>query len=320
MNAIPIQSAIHNITGPEMSPLGLAVAKKLGRKRAAPAPDVDPRAELRRIVGLHKRWTRTATSWTQSVTDRNFTDPDTKEVRVIECTLPETIRADVRQTAKALMKEAARLEVDMLRELRRVPIYQHFLKGMFGCGPVTSAYIISMVDIRKAEKVSALIRYCGNACDPATGKREIRHSAPKSQGGEGSFNDELKMRIWQAMVAMRKNCAKKTEAAPYGQTTKYLTRWTEAVHFRSTTGREKGADHAGRRKATDLFLWDLYVVWRTLEGLSVWPDKYSAMRGYKHGGTPVENAPRIYTLDEALEEVGFTGARPLSNPVAEAAE
>jgi hypothetical protein len=320
MNATPIQNAIHNITGPELSPLGKLVAKKLRRMRPEPVADVDPRAELRRLVGLHKRWTRAATSWVQSVSDRKWTDPDTKEKRIIKCTLPDSIRADVLQTAKALAKEAERLEADMLRELRKVHIYKHFLKNVFGCGTVTSAYLVVMVDIRKAEKVSNLIRYCGNACDPATGKREIRHSGPKANGGDGTYNDELKMRIWQAMVAMRKNGAKKTAGAPHGKTTKYLTRWTDAVHFRSTTGREQGADHAGRRKATDLFLWDLYVVWRTLEGLPVWPDKYSAMRGYVHGGAPCVNAPRVYTLDEALAEVGFTGGLPLQQFVAQAAE
>ena len=59
------------------------------------------------------------------------------------------------------------------------------------------------------------------------------------------------------------------------------------------------ADAKGRRKATDLFLWDYYVMARTLAGLTIRPDKYSAVRGRFHNGAEAVDARYTLTLDEA---------------------
>ena len=56
---------------------------------------------------------------------------------------------------------------------------------------------------------------------------------------------------------------------------------------------DRGEDAKGARaymhskawhKMVHLLLEDLYVVWRTIEGLPVWPSYYSAKMGYGHGG------------------------------------
>jgi hypothetical protein len=88
---------------------------------------------------------------------------------------------------------------------------------------------------------------------------------------------------------------------------KYLRRWEEAKHTALTIPnprlgrvmRDGEADNKGRAKATDLFLWDLYVMWRTLEGLPIRPDKYSAVRGRYHNGDEARDALYCLTLDEA---------------------
>jgi hypothetical protein len=68
--------------------------------------------------------------------------------------------------------------------------------------------------------------------------------------------------------------------------------------------RDGEADDKGRRKATDLFLWDLYVMWRTLEGLDIRADKYSAVRGRYHNGQEANEQRYQLTLDEARAMVG----------------
>jgi len=59
------------------------------------------------------------------------------------------------------------------------------------------------------------------------------------------------------------------------------------------------------RVGAQLFLEHLYIVWRTLEGLEVWPGYHEAMRRYAHmTHEPVENKPERLTLEEALRRVG----------------
>jgi hypothetical protein len=102
---------------------------------------------------------------------------------------------------------------------------------------------------------------------------------------------------------------------------KYLEIWNNYKHRMLTSpdydekknklaGRkESGArgwiDDTGRRKATDVFLEDLYLVWRASEGLPVWPAWYAKERGHYHGGKVCVNEPEIITVDEALELIGL---------------
>jgi hypothetical protein len=307
----PISKVVANVTTPRPSNLSEAMGCRRARE---PVLSDDPLAELRRLVGLHKRWTNVARSWKGSVSDR--TNHETGET--IQCTVPLHIRTDLKDAAKMLQAEASRLETAMKAQLKLVPIYAHFLKRVFGMGPVVAAYLVSMIRIERCPNVSNLIRYCGNACGP-NGKREGREGGAKygpdgelTKNGTGTYNDELKMRLYQFFMFMRMN-ASKTDS-----TTKYLTRWSEAKHTALTiAGTTQGfADAKGRRKATDLFLWDYYVIARALAGLPIRPDKFSAVRGRWHNGEEARDALYTLTLEEALAMVGDAGKRPLSESAA----
>jgi hypothetical protein len=314
----PITEAVHQIIPPAPSPL----AKRLGRRKLADPPvHTDPRDELRRLVREHQYVTRLAVADENQSSDR--TNRETGAV--IKCPLPEHLRQDRKRAAKALRSYAATLKPAMKRELMKMPVFTHFLSKVWGIvgenGGTVGAYLCASIRIERCIKPSQLNRYCGNACG-VDGKREIRSGGcgPKYgpdgalTGATGTYNDVLKSVIWQGMCAMRQSAAKPTAGRPFGTTTKYLDVWRNAVHWRKTNGKEKGADAAGRRKATDLFLEDLYVVMRTLEGLPVWPDLYSARRGYRHGGAPCINEGVVLTLEEALAHVGDVGPRPAAAP------
>lgn len=80
----------------------------------------------------------------------------------------------------------------------------------------------------------------------------------------------------------------------------------------------KAVIHAtGWHKAADVFLADLYTVWRALEGLPVWPTYVEWITGYAHGGKPAMNAPTMMSVDEALAKVGDVGAQPRQQMAAE---
>lgn len=332
------------------------LAKRLGRK-AAPEPAVhaDPRTEVRRLIDMHKNWTETARSWRQSVTDRK--NRETGEV--IACTKPPHVVADAKNAADRLDAECKRLETAIESALEGVPIYREFLSKVYGLGPVVCGYLVAMVKIDVCRNVSQLIRYAGNGCT-SEGLAERLKQTPKAIGGEGTYNAILKTRVWQGLIAMRKNAQKytvceahaavkpkkgtqaqkaafrtltleckacRTTKTPNGSVTKYTRRWAEGLHSALTLPNKRLSEKAGaptvmnggqanekgRRKATDLFLWDLYVVWRTLEGLTVRPDKYSAIRGRYHNGQEARDSEYVLTLEEARAIVGEPSASPATS-------
>jgi hypothetical protein len=302
--------AVHERSAPIPSP----IAKKLGRKRvkatAAEPVSADRYAELRRLVGEHKRLAGTIQRWESDIKSRTLNDGTV---------LPPVVRsleglADAQRAIKTLKADQKDLVKAMVAQLRGIPIYDAFLSKVYGIGGgVLAAYLVAMVRIEMCPNVSNLIRYCGNAPDFTTGKREIRRDSPKAIGGSfGTFNSDLRRNNYLIMTTMRKCAAKPTAKAPHGVTTKYLDRWHAASFSRRTMGRAKGADAAGRMKATDLLLWDLYVMWRTIEGLDIRHDKFTVSRGHDHAGNAVDrDTPFRLTLSEAREIVGKLGALPL---------
>lgn len=261
--------------------------KKRGEEVAHPA---DPRAELRRLVWQHKRWTNDARILSQMVGDRTIAR-GTPEEKLVKCDKDPGDVVNIKLASDALKRRASSLETGMLVQLRQLPVWKLFLDKVFGCGPVGGAYLLAFVDIRRAMKPSQLIRYCGNALDSSTGRLERRVAGPKyavdKQGktvfnaeAGGTFNAELRTRVWQVMIAMRKNSAKATRCeahaavrpassakkeiqiafraecagcsaclatpSPFGTTSKYLQRWADAVHTQTSFGQPMRGDPKGR--------------------------------------------------------------------------
>lgn len=301
---IPISNAVHNVA-PKPLP-------RLARSLRAAAPPAerpaDPISELRQVVRQHKYLTQLSVRTNHAVSDRK--DRETGET--IKTLAPPQVVLDAKAAAESAKKEADRLRSSMRRLLRGIPVYDEFLSHVPGVGEVTASYLVTMVRIDRCPNVSNLIRYCGYACS-ADGKSERRSGAPKfapdgsKTEGTGTFNQTLKIVLRTAFCQGMRMPWKGPRASH-----KYLRRWEEAKHSALTVlnprlgrvMRDGEADDKGRRKATDLFLWDLYVMWRTLEGLPIRPDKYSAVRGRYHNGQEAKDAQYMLALDEAKEIVG----------------
>lgn len=201
-----------NISGP----LGRRTRAK---KANEPAANEDPREELKRLVREHKALVGKAKAFEASVSDR--TNRTTGEL--MKSAVPEDVRIEVSAVVQSMRRRADLLETKMLRELKRIPIYKLFLARVFGVGAVVAAYLVSEIDIRRAEKVSNVRRYCGLAVIDG------RLERPRA-GQKLAYNAELRTRLFQAFSAMWKNAAKKTAGAPHGQTTKYLDVWRGYKH------------------------------------------------------------------------------------------
>lgn len=290
-------------------------------KRYVPTHE-DPIVELRALVRRHAAIVKTSVSLTNQSSDRVIREGDRKGEK-IPCSLSEDVAKMVKETAKRASKDAKSLEPLIEKTLRQIPIYTLFLKHVFGMGPVVAGYLVANVKIDLARRPSNLIRYCGNAIDPATGRLERRGGAPKAIGGTGTYNAEIRTRLWQFMCAAMKNSYKHSAKAPHGVSSRYLDAWRGALigeAERKHAGTQANAKTVpffkGRMVATDLFLHDLYIVWRSLMGLEVWPSWHSArVTGRRHGdGAPVVNEPEVWTVEQALAFVGDVGSRPLSQP------
>lgn len=306
-----------------------------------------PKEHLRDLVRQHQAASKLKVATTLRITDRKMADGT-----VQKSLLPDDLIADIkRKRAPGDQREPGiltiiqesldGLERKMTAALKEVPIYKHFLKDVFGVGPVAASYLIAYVDIHRATKVSQLHRYCGMAVIDGRLERMTSKEVRK-------YNSALRVKLFSAFAAMWKNGARYTvcthhaelrpkssaksavkaefrrvtaacpdcqkTANPYGQTCKYLDIWRGKKHGYESTGR-KGGHKAGWHVAARVLLEDMYTVWRTLEGLDVWPSYYAAVRGHIHGGKVCVNRAEMLTLDEALALVGDVGGRPATAPV-----
>jgi hypothetical protein len=244
-------------------------------------------------------------------------DRDLKKGDTIPCAYPEDVAAEMKAMAKTMRKTAKDLEPAMESSLKTCSIYTTFLQRVYGFGPIACAYMIALIDIRHEHegrqlRPSGLRRFCGYAVMPDTGKMER-----PTRGQKLGYSTQLRTAIWNAFQSMRKNAAKACKDAPHGKTNKYLDIWYNAKFGATHAGMKPGAaDSKGRNKATDIFLLDLYTVWRSLEGLDSWPSYYEHHIGEGHRGWHLlgSKGPQRFTVDAAMALVGDIGMRPLNAP------
>ncbi len=314
-------------------------AKRKQRITETLPASTNPKLELQRLVQAHVALTKSAVAIEHMASDRKN--------RTTGAVIPTRIPADVAarmlgnkkdpdgsMSVVALRREASKLETPMLRQLRQLPIYQLFLSKVYGVGPIVAAYLCSDISIHdrvdpqtqllKALKPSGIRMFCGMA---VINGRLVRRVA----GEKNKYNASVRTRLFQMFSAMAKNAAKKVEGRPHGTTSKYLDIWQNIKHrelsservnvatnkWIDNTGVERGGARAhahskGWHKACDVFLEDLYIVWRAIEGLPVWPSYYAAKLGYEHGGRICVNAPKMLSVEEALAIVGDVGGTAAS--------
>lgn len=163
---------------------------------------------------------------------------------------------------------------------------------------------------------------------------EIKAATPKAERKTAKWRDAFREATLPCAAC------NKTER-PFGVTTKYLDVWRDAkfsllsspdfdavantiVRTNVVTGERelrKGArgwiHKACMWKAAGVFLEDLYVAWRAIDGLPVWPDLYDMRRGFRHGGVKLlGSGPQSMTFEEAVDLIGDVGPRSLRTPVA----
>lgn len=169
------------------------------------------------------------------------------------------------------------------------PIYSDYLKQVKGVGPAMAGVILSEIDIHKARYPSSLWAYAGlDVAGDGKGrsrrKEHLTESTYTAKDGEEktklgiTFNPFLKTKLVGVLGASFLRVGKdNTYAKIYYD---YKHRLENHDTYKDVS---KGHRHnMAIRYMIKMFLRDLYVEWRTMEGLPVSPSYQESKLGYKH--------------------------------------
>ena len=175
-----------------------------------------------------------------------------------------------------------RIEYKILKELKGMPIYEDFFKGIKGVGTILSAIIISEIDIEKADTVSKIWQYAGLNPGMCNGRKwsaeEGIHKTDNLVRGDrvtkgylSPYNCYLKSKL----VKVLSDCLIRNGSSYrriYDDCKADLEVSDRLVQGKDIAWKDESKGHRdayARRKMIKVFLKDLYVRWRTLEGLPV---------------------------------------------------
>jgi ribosomal protein S13 len=144
------------------------------------------------------------------------------------------------------------LDKDITKLVKDIPIYEE-MSNVKGIGPMLAAKIIAMVDIERAQTISALWRYCGYGVKDGERERPIK-------GEKLHYNKRLKTSLYLVATSfLRCN-------SPYRE-------FYDRARVRYDETRPDWTDghkhNAAMRKMTKMFLSHLWQRWRILEGLPI---------------------------------------------------
>lgn len=188
-----------------------------------------------------------------------------------------------------------RTEEQHFRRLGRViedhPLWDAFLKDVRGAGPAVSGAILSTIDISKARHPSSLWKYTGLdvAHDGKGRSRRKEHlveidyidkdGKPAKRNGL-PYNPWLKTKLMGVMA----DCIIKAGESKYERIYRDYKHRLEshAVYGVEKDPKPGHRNYMAKRYMVKMFLVDLYVAWRTLEGLPVSQPYHEAKLGHKH--------------------------------------
>lgn len=164
-----------------------------------------------------------------------------------------------RQIIVAMEEET---KTDIAVEIHKHPLWKHFLQDVKGCGEMLAAVVITEFDIHKWENVSKGWSFAGLA----PGKDR------KTKGKKCSYNQFLRAKLCGVLGSSFLKCN-----SPYREYYDNMKHRLESANWgmdsKNPTDKKRpkaGHQHkAATRYMIKMFLKDLYVAWRTLEGLVV---------------------------------------------------
>lgn len=171
------------------------------------------------------------------------------------------------------------------------PLWTEFLEGVKGVGPAMAGVLLSEIDITKARYPSSLWKYAGlDVGDDGRGRsRRKEHLVDvdytDAEGNAATrkgitFNPFLKTKLMGVLA----DSFVRAGDGPYERVYRGYKHRLEN-RFEGEKGAKGHRDNMAKRYMVKMFLKDLYVVWRTMEGLPVSEPYAAAKLGIRHGET-----------------------------------
>ena len=166
------------------------------------------------------------------------------------------------------------------------PIYTEFLKDIRGVGPAMAGIIISEIDITKAEYPSSIHKYAGLDVVKGEGRSRKKHHLEESTYIDKEGKEQKKMGITfnpflkTKLIGVLGTSFLRSASEYREHYDNYKNRLENAQAHKEKT---KGHRHnMAVRYMVKRFLIDLYVNWRTIEGLPVAKEYSEAKLGIVH--------------------------------------
>lgn len=158
------------------------------------------------------------------------------------------------------------VEKYLKKELEEYPIYTNYLKQVKGVGVLMASVIISEYDIRIAETVSKMWAFTGLV----PGRDKL------IKGEKASFNKRLRAKMCGVLGPSFLKCN-----SPYREYYDNMkARYENEERWKDETSLHR--HRAATRYMIKMFLKDLYVAWREIEGLPVREPYAEEYLGKKH--------------------------------------
>jgi hypothetical protein len=217
-----------------------------------------------------------------------------------------TFRLEDLEMFKKIADDAKEKEVECEKNLKRVlkrfSIWTEYLEGIKGVGTIAAGWIIGEFDIEKATTVSKMWQFAGLNPGLVKGKKRVDHEDGKVEfvetgemirgdkltpGHVSPFNQNLRTAL---VGVLADGFIKQQNYYCMEFYYPYKARLEQEENIVMHVGKEKQwkdvnkghRDRAAKRYMIKMFLKDLYVAWRTIEGLPVRPSYQEEYLGHKH--------------------------------------
>lgn len=202
------------------------------------------------------------------------------------------ITTQVKVFEKEEGRKTRKMELHLKSMSDSFPLIQS-MQGLRGVGPITIAYCLVYIDITKARHASSLWKYVG------------LHTASHTRytkGEAGGGNKTLRTVLYTMADSQIKSRGNYREV--YDNTKNRLSHSDKMVETRNRQGKMElkawrdvmpcHRDGAAKRQVMKHFLADLWMVWRTLEGMPTSPLYPEAILGGTHRTIMPEERGWIY--------------------------
>jgi len=196
----------------------------------------------------------------------------------------------VYENEKQQMKE---IEKYIHRKLKEYPVYTEFLVNVKGVGDLMSAVIVDQFDINKATTVSKMWQFAGLNPGTVMGKKKkgdeiiitdtLVRGDRLTPGFLSPFNQWLRTKLIGVLAGSFIKSQSPYALEYYYPYKTRLEQSEKKIGDKMWSEESKGhRDNAAKRYMVKMFIKDLYVAWRTLEGLEVRPSYQEEYLGHIH--------------------------------------